>query len=792
MSKPQLLLVGQPYDFEERLAMLLPGISVVATRDFSHAASFGRPERLDVVLFDSSVASGATPGLVHGIATGSTVWTATLRDQDRPDFRSRLGVDVQRVFSEPVEAERVARSLSSLLRVGMPVIGLHDHEKAAVHRARHAELLQIFLARSRSRLATMLAAVASDQVDAMRQILAIDAHRLVGTLGTFGYPAGTAPARLLEELLSKESALSPVDLDAITAAAQKILSILADDEAQLLVPQPSSGATVCLISPNDILRMEFSARAPEYGFRAVAPPMSSFGELLASSGQFDMTVFDFGDSLPDPNGPLQQVMTQIACNIVAVCPPLSLQQRFDLARLSVDTVVEGPLKARQLASLVACRLRSPAGSRVVALDDDVVYLANLEAMLRPLELNFQTTDSPEEFWTALETRKPDLVILDIDMPRYDGLQICRAMRTNPRFEDIPIIFLSSQSDSAVRQHAFVVGGDDYLEKPVNAQELRIRVVSRLRRARAGRELDVDELTGLITRQAASKPLEQMFALAGLRKLPVSITVTNFDQFKVLNQKHGRAAGDHVLKTFVALLREHLRPEDLLIRWDGEQFVTGMFLLDKDAAKERLDEVLAKLCAHTFTSASGTPFQSTFSSGVAQYPVDGATVDTVQQAAERALSIAKLRGRAKVVLATAAKKYSEPVDAIVIDGDAPLGEVVVFALESVGLHTVWFQNAHEAREAMLSDAPYLSCKVMLIDKVDGCEDGLSLIRELKNAGRLGATCVISCSSRMSDHEVAEAFELGTFDHISKPLSMPALVRSVGRGIEHYRYHGVVEN
>jgi diguanylate cyclase (GGDEF)-like protein len=789
VSKPQLLLVGQPQDFEERLAMLLPGVNVVATRDFAHAASFGKPDRLDVVLFEVAVTPGVLPPVLQTLSTPQTVWAATLRGAERPNFRAALGIEVKRIFPDPVEPEHVARSLSTLLRAGVPTISLDDHKKAAVHQARHAELLQIFLSRSRSRLGAMLAAVASGQVEAMRQVLAIDAHRMVGTLGTFGYPSATEPARTLEELFSKEEPLSQQDLDVITAAAKHILELLADDESQVLVPQQASGPTVCLLSPNDFLRMEFSARAPEYGFRAIAPPLSGFTELLASSHQFDMTVFDFGDALPDPTGPLQQVVDSVNCSVLALCPKLSLQERFELSKLNLDTVVEGPLKARALADLVARRLRSPAGSRVVALDDDRVYLANLEAMLRPLELNFQATESPEDFWLALETRKPDLVVLDIDMPRFDGLQVCRAIKTNPRFEDLPVIFVSSKRDPATRQQAFSVGGDDYLEKPVNAQELRIRIVSRLRRSRAAKEVEVDELTGLMNRQTASKALEQILALASLRTLPMAVTVSNLDQFKLINDRYGRSAGDMVMQCVAELLKESLRPEDVVAHWGGDEFVTGMFLTDREGAKEKLDEVLTRLQSHTFKAENGAEFQVTFSTGVAQYPMDGATVDSVYQAADRALSMAKLRGRARTVKAAAAKKLSEPVDVIIVEDDHPLGEVVVFALESEGYNTVWFQDAEEARQAMLSEAPYLTCKVMLIDKGLGVDDGLALIREIKDAGRLGATCIITCSARMSDQEVQMGFDLGTFEHISKPFSMPAVLRAVKRGIEHYRYHGL---
>lgn len=767
--------------------MLLPNFNVVATRDFEHACSLGRPDRLDLILFELAVLGQTPPSALLNLATPETLWAVTLRTTERPpDFQQTYAITVKKVFADPVEPEHVARQLSTLLKAGVVGIGLTD--KKAAYQARHAELLQIFLSRSRSRLGAMLAAVASGQVEAMRQVLAIDAHRLLGTLGTFGYPQGTEPARTLETILSKEEPLEPKDLESLETAARFILDLLADDDAQVLVPQQASGPTVCLLSPNDFLRMEFSARAPEFGFRAIAPPMSEFAELLSSSHQFDMAVFDFGETLPDPTGPLRDVVQGVNCRVVAVCPPLSLQERFELAKLELDTVAEGPLDAKTLASMIGKRLRSPAGSRIVALDDDRVYLAKLESILLPIELTLQATDEAEALWQALESRKPDMVILDLNMPRYDGLQVCRAIKTNPRFEDVPVIIVSSQPDPNIRSKAFSLGADDFLDKSVSPQEFRVRVISRLRRAKAAREAEVDEVTGLSLKTTAVKALEQIVSLAALRTLPVAIATLNFDHFKPLNDKHGRCLGNRILARFASILKEMLRPEDVIARWGGDEFVVGMFLHDKEQAKDSLDEVLERVKAEIFIAESGQEVGFTFSSGVAQYPQDGATLDDVYRAADRALSMAKLRGRARVVLATAAKKLSEPVDVIIIEDDHPLGAVVVDTLEAHGLNAVWFQNAKEARDAMLSDAPYLTCKVMLIDKGLGVDDGLALIRELKVAGRMGGTYVVTCSARMSDAEVQMGFDLGTSDHISKPFSLPAVVKVVHRGLEHFRYHG----
>jgi DNA-binding response OmpR family regulator len=98
-----------------------------------------------------------------------------------------------------------------------------------------------------------------------------------------------------------------------------------------------------------------------------------------------------------------------------------------------------------------------------------------------------TLSEPSRFWETLEAAKPDLLILDLDMPTYNGIELCRAVRTDPQWATLPIMFLTAHSATIAIDRVFAAGADDFVTKPAIASELVTRIVNRLERS-AGRTI----------------------------------------------------------------------------------------------------------------------------------------------------------------------------------------------------------------------------------------------------------------------------------------------------------------
>jgi len=118
-------------------------------------------------------------------------------------------------------------------------------------------------------------------------------------------------------------------------------------------------------------------------------------------------------------------------------------------------------------------------AHILAVDDDRFLLENVERLLQMNGFDVTTASSGEEALRALEKRKPDLAVLDVSLPDFDGITLCRRIRAEHRF---PIIMLTARSEAVDKVIGLEVGADDYLTKPFEPSELVARVRAQLRRS----------------------------------------------------------------------------------------------------------------------------------------------------------------------------------------------------------------------------------------------------------------------------------------------------------------------
>jgi DNA-binding response OmpR family regulator/HPt (histidine-containing phosphotransfer) domain-containing protein len=124
------------------------------------------------------------------------------------------------------------------------------------------------------------------------------------------------------------------------------------------------------------------------------------------------------------------------------------------------------------------------GTKVMVVDDDRHWLQTLPNLLNPWGFKITTLEEPQQFWTVLQAVSPNVLVLDVNMPGVNGFELCQALRRDPYWQKIPILFLSALSDRDTQNQAFTIGADDYLCKPVIGADLANRILNRLQRVRA--------------------------------------------------------------------------------------------------------------------------------------------------------------------------------------------------------------------------------------------------------------------------------------------------------------------
>lgn len=309
--------------------------------------------------------------------------------------------------------------------------------------------------------------------------------------------------------------------------------------------------------------------------------------------------------------------------------------------------------------------------RILAVDDDRSTLMVLEKLLTMAGHHVSVAHNGEEGLQQVLRDPPQLIITDWEMPGLDGVKFCRALRETKAGRLMYFIILTGHGNEQRLFEAFDAGADDYMTKPLKPRELvaRLRAGQRFielqqnfireseemrgiagELAIANRRLQTaaqtDSLTGIPNRYHVLERLDQEFAASLRKDSSLAVLAIDVDHFKAINDAHGHAVGDDVLRLVAKVMRAHCRAEDTVGRIGGEEFlVVCPDTAETDAVK--LAERLRVAIEMSVGKASKTIGQVTVSVGVALRTVATGESRVLIARADRALYRAKREGRNRV-------------------------------------------------------------------------------------------------------------------------------------------------
>ena len=294
--------------------------------------------------------------------------------------------------------------------------------------------------------------------------------------------------------------------------------------------------------------------------------------------------------------------------------------------------------------------------RILVAEDDRVSRAILKLNLEKWGYEVVVCSDGLQAWSELQkSDAPRLAILDWMMPGMDGIQVCRAVREQSAQPYVYILLLTAKSLKEDLLTGLNAGADDYLTKPMDPQELELRLragrrildlQSELISAREGLHIQAtqDSLTGVLNRRAVLETLEDELVRAMRQHFPLGVILADLDHFKSINDTHGHAVGDAVLREAASRMVAALRPYDRLGRYGGEEFLIvapGCGPDDVISVGERLR--LALLEQPVQTRSGSIELSASF--GVISRPeLDQVDAEALIQAADEALYQAKASGR----------------------------------------------------------------------------------------------------------------------------------------------------
>ena len=297
--------------------------------------------------------------------------------------------------------------------------------------------------------------------------------------------------------------------------------------------------------------------------------------------------------------------------------------------------------------------------KVLIAEDDRVSRRLLETRLTNWGYDVVAADDGLEALRKLQSENaPKLVILDWMMPGMDGLQVCRELRKMTDEDYFYIILLTAKGQKENLVQGMEAGADDYIMKPFDAQELKVRLRAGRRMINLQEQLVAslealrfqathDPLTGAWNRGAILDILAREMVRTGRENGCLGVAMVDLDHFKLVNDTHGHLTGDTVLRETTRRMQSSLRPYDELGRYGGEEFLVVLPGCDVSNVTTIAERLCRRVSRHPIDVSEGI-VPVTISVGVASTGEERtADVKALITAADSALYRAKENGRNRV-------------------------------------------------------------------------------------------------------------------------------------------------
>jgi diguanylate cyclase (GGDEF)-like protein len=213
---------------------------------------------------------------------------------------------------------------------------------------------------------------------------------------------------------------------------------------------------------------------------------------------------------------------------------------------------------------------------ILLVDDDPGAMQLLSSILCA-EGNIRFATNGADALRIARTTRPDIILLDAEMPGMSGFKVLEALKAEPGLADVPVIFITSHSEAGFEVSALEMGAADYIGKPFKSSIVLARVKTHLSMKRMAdglrRDSLTDSLTGIANRRHFDQTLAREWLIAQRAGNPVSLLMIDVDHFKAFNDRYGHPKGDACLRQLARVLRGVARrPSDLVARCGGEEFV----------------------------------------------------------------------------------------------------------------------------------------------------------------------------------------------------------------------------
>jgi DNA-binding response OmpR family regulator/HPt (histidine-containing phosphotransfer) domain-containing protein len=311
------------------------------------------------------------------------------------------------------------------------------------------------------------------------------AHSLSGSLGMFGFSLSSELARQIEKLLGGQQDLT---LEQGQWLYSMVVALQEELERPVSLPDlyyfdPTPAIDILLVSGSPDLEREIQSLTDErkWHIQVVPTIAAAKSQLQSHLTRSILLAADIAQQTEEVVRLLVEVGKHVpAMPVILLADAPGLHPEIDrfgtCSSICPNSPSEIIFEIERSIDLVESTL-----THILVVDDDLKILAILRALLVPWGFRVTTLSDPQKFWEIVLIAKPDLLILDVEMPTINGLELCQSVRDRADWSHLPIIFLTARTEPTLIQQVFAIGADDFVNKPVVGPEIISRITNLMER-----------------------------------------------------------------------------------------------------------------------------------------------------------------------------------------------------------------------------------------------------------------------------------------------------------------------
>lgn len=443
----------------------------------------------------------------------------------------------------------------------------------------------------------------------------------------------------------------------------------------------------------------------------------------------------------------------------------TVEQRVHATSLGVELFFQKPIEMDKLFSSLEEVLASLVTNdiRVMHIDDDEEFANFVKSALSEMNIKLTCFFDGIDFFKKLEDNPTDLLLLDIEMPKFTGLTLLESLRADFRFRTLPVILLTSREDEETIQKGFTLGIEDYVQKPVTKEMLQVRMRNFMRKRQSiTTPGERDELTGLFSQTA----ITDIFHTISAQERSLCLTGIEIT--------HPKEVPKLALTEFAKFLSTHFRSKDIMGRWEGNRFV----ILFPGFKATQMSFLLGQFFDDVRELPEFVKDQKlVINAGVSSYPDNGDILGDLIKLAFEKSNNAKKEGPWKTHCADVDKDFaymeSKGKRILVIDDDEDIIKMIQYAFQMRGFEVITHQQGEPAlrwlKDHIIKDPPHM----IVLDCNLPDVSGMIILDKIKQMAG-DSISILMLSSLSQEKNILEALRKGAQEYVTKPFSMNVLM------------------